>query len=270
MKMKKISAVLTAAAAALSMLATPASAVFYDSYNDNGTVYYDNYNGNSNGTVYYDSYNGNYYDSNGVNYYSNGTDGYFYNNNSHASNSVSNGTVYYYNNDGKYYDAYGNLITYDSYGNPIVTKKASTANTKTAGYSTKKTTASTKSKSYYYAARSVLGDFPYVKHSYVYQRTASNSRKKIDQYKFSDGYGNTITVRRASGNRDVSGNTTTYSRSTKAKIGNSYVKIKGSKSGYYLAIWTRNGYAYSVKSSYAMSLDDIEDVVIDVMNGYVY
>ncbi|MBR4224576.1 MAG: hypothetical protein IKR73_07180 [Oscillospiraceae bacterium] len=252
MKLRATAVILACAAVMSSAAAAGAEVIYYDSYDQgyyDGNYYNDtNYN---NSSVYYDTYNYDY--STPVNT----APGYVYD-----PYTGQYTTRHYYN--------YTPTTVYNSYNNKKKYNNVSFSNadktTANTIVSKKKTSTATTSSLYtdsslYYGSVSVLSEFPYVKHTTV--------NRRIDQYKYYDNT-RSIVFRRASGNRDISGVTTRYGVVKSIKIDRSTVKIKGNRNGYYLAIWTRNGYAYSIKSSYALSLGEMESLVLDVMNGYVY
>ena len=239
--MKKLACSLSALLCAAMMgSAVSADVVYYDYY-DNGygggvsygnqTPVYNNYGGYSENGVYYGNYN-----------YSNNTNKTDYYANKGAPTAASSEKSVVYDNP---------YIYYNSSAAAAVPGKTTTARQNV--YTT---------SAVYYSGYSILPSFPYCTHSTI--------NRRISQYKYYDDYGNYLIFRRAAGNRDVSGVTTRYSKVTSVKMDRSTVKFKGTKDGYYLAIWAKGGYAYSIKSKNALTLTEMEDLVYDVTDGYVF
>lgn len=87
----------------------------------------------------------------------------------------------------------------------------------------------------------------------------------LTEYYYSNRSGSSITVRKASGSYDVSGDTSYYDAVTYYKLNNVYVTIKGYYFGrtpqYNLAIWSKGGYSYAVICSDPISASQIKAIV---------
>ena len=66
-----------------------------------------------------------------------------------------------------------------------------------------------------------------------------------------------ISIRKAKGNEDISGDYNTYDRVETIDVNGNDVTIKGTGDTCYLATWTDNGYSYSFSAFNGMSKDDI-------------
>lgn len=70
-----------------------------------------------------------------------------------------------------------------------------------------------------------------------------------------------LVYRKAVGEEDISGDYNKYSKEKKCIIGQYEVIIKGNKSGFTLAIWTKAGYSYSLDLSRSVSEDEIFEII---------
>lgn len=70
-----------------------------------------------------------------------------------------------------------------------------------------------------------------------------------------------LVYRKAVGEDDISGDYNEYSKEKKCIIGQYEVTIKGNKSGFTLAIWTKDGYSYSLDLSRSASEDEILEII---------
>ncbi len=102
---------------------------------------------------------------------------------------------------------------------------------------------------------------------YTYGGTSSIG--SITETYYYNNRGNYITMRKAPGNYDVSGDTTLYTSTTSYRINNVTVTFKGfyTQSGgdYFLATWTKGGYSYSVSSLDALSASTLKNIVKALM-----
>lgn len=98
-----------------------------------------------------------------------------------------------------------------------------------------------------------------------YTYNGSYSYGGLTEYYYSNRSGSSITVRKASGSYDVSGDTSYYDAVTYYKLNNVYVTIKGYYFGrtpqYNLAIWSKGGYSYAVICSDPISASQIKAIV---------
>ena len=81
--------------------------------------------------------------------------------------------------------------------------------------------------------------------------TYSNDQEKLE-------------YRKAVGEEDISGDYNEYSKEKKCIIDQYEVTIKGNMSGYTLAIWTKDGYSYSLNLSRSASEDEILELIKNI------
>lgn len=79
------------------------------------------------------------------------------------------------------------------------------------------------------------------------------------------GEGQTSTFRKSRGTEDNSGDFNTYSNVKEIKIGSLAVTLKGDREAYILAIWSANGYAYSIRLSDGISESGWHDFISGVL-----
>ena len=72
---------------------------------------------------------------------------------------------------------------------------------------------------------------------------------------------NCVTIRKGTGNEDISGNYNEYSQENQKKIGDFQVTEKGNGGKIMLATWTSGAYAYSVDCNLGMSEKEIETII---------
>ena len=245
-KTKIIASVLAATAAMTAVSAAASAEVIYESY-DYGT--------DTISTVSYDSYD--------------------YNDNDVIYESYEKVPTVVYDYIDTTYDPGVYTISYDSYGNKIYTYADGTVYYEKQ--KTKKNDTSDFAKviydnSDYYteyatkasAERAVglkiktpddqLDDFPFEEYTVI-----SGS---ILQVRYFDGYGSEVTIRKALGKCDLSGDDYAYNVTKKETLNKAAVILYGSKDqGYFKAIAYKNGYSYSVESAYGMSKSDMESIV---------
>jgi len=69
-----------------------------------------------------------------------------------------------------------------------------------------------------------------------------------------------LTVRKAVGDGDISGDYTDYEKTTNEKVGKYNVTFKGSNDGMSLAVWTYDGYTYCVYCD-GVKLDTVKSFI---------
>lgn len=81
-----------------------------------------------------------------------------------------------------------------------------------------------------------------------------------------DENADTIHIRKAAGSEDISGDYTEYAESSTAAVGEIQVTMKGGDGQVRLAVWTNNGYAYSigVYAEAGLSGDRMADLIAAV------
>ena len=71
-----------------------------------------------------------------------------------------------------------------------------------------------------------------------------------------------LTFRKAAGTEDPSGDYTVYSDTSTVPFQDLSVTLKGESGRYFLAVWQEGGYAYSLKSSSALSPEEWENIIV--------
>lgn len=79
------------------------------------------------------------------------------------------------------------------------------------------------------------------------------------------GEGKTATLRKSIGTEDNSGDYSTYADFKEISIDSQTVILKGSSGAYILAIWSANGYAYSIRLSDGISESGWHDLISEVL-----
>ena len=78
---------------------------------------------------------------------------------------------------------------------------------------------------------------------------------------YEDGEENEIArVRKGIGEADISGDYNEYSLEWKVSINRTLVQMKGENNRFMLAVWTKNGYSYSVSTN-GLSLKKMKELV---------
>ncbi len=77
------------------------------------------------------------------------------------------------------------------------------------------------------------------------------------------GNGQTATFRKSEGEKNNSGDYSAYSAVKEIKIGSLAVTLKGNGETYPLAIWSADGYAYSIRLSDGISESEWEKLICD-------
>jgi ABC-type oligopeptide transport system substrate-binding subunit len=75
-----------------------------------------------------------------------------------------------------------------------------------------------------------------------------------------------ITIRKAVGTDDISGDSTEYTEVSDVDIDDLTVTLKGADGKTNVAVWTNNGYAYSITSTSALDKITVSDLVSAVNN----
>ena len=73
-----------------------------------------------------------------------------------------------------------------------------------------------------------------------------------------------ITIRKAPGAEDISGDYNTYESTEKVTVGGIEVTLKG-EAGYTLAIWSSEGYSYSLSLSSPLDMSGWQAVIESIM-----
>ena len=95
----------------------------------------------------------------------------------------------------------------------------------------------------------------------VYYRVDAEDKLLEVQYR---NESNEICIRKAPGDSDISGDYNTYQNNAEKDIAGRSVTLRSADSVYYGAVWTKDGYSYSVYSDFGLSLDEITDIIIAV------
>lgn len=96
--------------------------------------------------------------------------------------------------------------------------------------------------------------FPYM--------TATVINGNILEEQFSDRYGNCVTFRMMRGTCDISGgDMSEFTASRPTSVNSANVTLYGSSGGWYTAVVTRDGYSWSVTSTFPLATDEIENYV---------
>ena len=78
--------------------------------------------------------------------------------------------------------------------------------------------------------------------------------------------GNTLSIRKARGTSDISGDYNTYSVSKKVTVGARRVTLKGSSNDQFkVAVWTNDNYTYAVVASSGLSEDAMITIIQQVL-----
>ncbi|MBQ7989512.1 MAG: hypothetical protein IJ251_00490 [Oscillospiraceae bacterium] len=251
-KKKIVASVLAAAAAITALSAAVKAEVVYDTYaynNNNVTVssgvVYDNY---TTVTTYNNNNNNNKNSKNsGVVY-----DTYTYNPNAYTITFDANGNKVYTYEDGRVYientadttyvfdKAYfDHTDYYDSYNTKSAAEKA-------VGFTIK-------------TPDKLTADYPFVEYTVISDTILEVSYTDVDD--------NFITIRKAVGKADISGDDTAYDMTKQEKLNKAVVILYGVKiDGYYKAIAYKNGYCYSFVFSTPQTRAEIEAYVKAVTN----
>lgn len=83
------------------------------------------------------------------------------------------------------------------------------------------------------------------------------------QYCDKDG-GCGLSIRKAKGSEDISGDYSEYESTSEIQAGGRAVTIKGNGGKYYLAVWLDGGYSYSVSVTDGASEDELKAVVEEI------
>ena len=73
-----------------------------------------------------------------------------------------------------------------------------------------------------------------------------------------------ISVRKASGSDDISGDYTEYAENNIVSVGTLQVTMKGTGETIHLAVWTDNGYSYAVRADSGLSSTDMGDLIAEI------
>lgn len=92
--------------------------------------------------------------------------------------------------------------------------------------------------------------------------TVSGKILEVQYYDKDGGCG--LSIRKAKGGEDVSGDWNEYESVSEIQAGGRAVTIKGNGGKYYLAVWQDGGYSYSVSVTDGASEDELKAVVEDI------
>ena len=70
-----------------------------------------------------------------------------------------------------------------------------------------------------------------------------------------------LTIRKARGNEDISGDYSTYAEESTVTIDNIVITAKGSDGRYNLITWTADGFSYAVSSSTGILPEEVSDFI---------
>ena len=77
--------------------------------------------------------------------------------------------------------------------------------------------------------------------------------------------GKTLSIRKARGTNDISGDYNTYSVSKKVTVGTCNVTLKGNNDGlFYVAVWTTSNYTYAVVANSGLTQDAMTAIIQQV------
>ena len=88
---------------------------------------------------------------------------------------------------------------------------------------------------------------------------------KIIQIRYSNSAGDEVIIRKGSGKSDVSGDDTIYNTVVNETVNDTDVRIKGFDGLWYLAVWSKGGYSYSVKSNTPLTLSEMECLISEIV-----
>lgn len=74
----------------------------------------------------------------------------------------------------------------------------------------------------------------------------------------------TVSIRKAPGADDISGDFSSYAEATVSKVDGMEVTMKGDSGKVYLAVWTSGEYTYSVSASAGMSRGEMTDLIREI------
>jgi len=74
-------------------------------------------------------------------------------------------------------------------------------------------------------------------------------------------YHTVLYVRKDKGEQDISGIHDTYDAEDKVEIGGCTVTLRGDRDMYYVAVWTKNGFSYSLTSSKGLSKETMTEYI---------
>ena len=99
-----------------------------------------------------------------------------------------------------------------------------------------------------------VSGFPYM--------TVTVINNSILEEQFSDRYGNCVTFRMMHGTCDISGgDATKFTASRQTDVNSADVTLYGDIDGWYNAVVTRDGYSWSVTSTFSLATDEIEHFI---------
>ncbi len=93
--------------------------------------------------------------------------------------------------------------------------------------------------------------------AYVYQDIS----KKIAEVRFVNKQENQIIYRVSKGSEDISGDSNVYKTTKQQKVKDITVTCKGNGNTVNLAVWNKDGYAYSINSEEGISIEQIQNMV---------
>lgn len=70
-----------------------------------------------------------------------------------------------------------------------------------------------------------------------------------------------LCIRKAGGTEDISGDHNTYDTTAEIAVGDYPVTIKGNKDKYFLAVWSFEGYSYSVSAEQGALEDELLEII---------
>jgi len=86
---------------------------------------------------------------------------------------------------------------------------------------------------------------------------------ELIQVIYQNGY-NQICVRKASGSDDISGDYNEYAESNTVSVGDLQVTMKGADGTVNVAVWTNDGYSYSVQTASGLSSSAMSDLITGI------
>ncbi len=99
-----------------------------------------------------------------------------------------------------------------------------------------------------------------------YYNTENTTVDDISVMKYTSDSGNALYIRTGDGCYDVSGDHTAYDIEEAANINGAAVTFKGfTGEGYHLAVWTKGGRSFSVKSRKALTFAELQNIVFAVI-----
>ena len=101
-----------------------------------------------------------------------------------------------------------------------------------------------------------ISDLPFE----VMEKTYTSYWDELAQISYK-GKNQTLLYRKSKGNEDISGDYTVYGSEIPVTIRNTPVTLKGNENLYTLAIWTNEGYSYSILLTSGISQDEFTDLI---------